>query len=64
MDLGPEHIEPAPKIGTRLNTEFIKGMGKRDNDFIIILDINKVFSSGDLSRVQAMQSGMTGEEES
>src|SRR5512135_2970730 len=21
IDLGPEHIEPAPKIGTRLNTE-------------------------------------------
>ena len=31
LDLGPDHIEPAPKIGTRLNTEFIKGMGKRDN---------------------------------
>jgi purine-binding chemotaxis protein CheW len=63
MDLGPEHIEPAPKIGTRLNTEFIKGMGKRDNNFIIILNIDKVFSSGDLSRVQATQNGMTGKEE-
>jgi purine-binding chemotaxis protein CheW len=49
MDLEPHQIEPAPKIGTRLNTEFIRGMGKRDNAFIIILDIDTVFSIEDLS---------------
>jgi purine-binding chemotaxis protein CheW len=53
MDLDPDHIEPAPKIGTRLNTEFIKGMGKRDNDFIIILDIDKVFTVNELAAVQS-----------
>jgi len=51
LDLEPGHIEPAPKIGTRLNTEFIKGMGKRDNTFIIILDIDKVFSVNELAAV-------------
>jgi purine-binding chemotaxis protein CheW len=55
MDLGPDHIEPAPKIGTRLNTAFIKGMGKRDSAFIIILDINKVFSADELALVQEGQ---------
>jgi purine-binding chemotaxis protein CheW len=55
LDLGPDHIEPAPKIGTRLNTAFIKGMGKRDNKFIIILDIDKVFSTSELALVQATQ---------
>jgi purine-binding chemotaxis protein CheW len=55
MDLGPEHIEPAPKIGTRLDTEFIRGMGKRDNAFIIILDVDKVFSAKELIAVQATQ---------
>ncbi len=53
MDLDPDLIEPAPRIGTRLNTKFIKGMGKRDNQFIIILDIDKVFSTDDLSIVHA-----------
>ncbi len=52
MDLEPDHIEPVPKIGTRLNTEFIKGMGKQGEHFIIILDIDKVFSSGELELVQ------------
>ena len=29
-----DQIEPAPKIGTKLKTDFIKGMGKRDDEFI------------------------------
>ena len=49
MDIEPENIEPAPKIGTRLNIEFLKGMGKRDEEFIMILDIDKVFSADELS---------------
>jgi len=49
MELEPGHIEPAPKIGTRLNTEFLKGMGKRDEEFVMILDIDKVFTSDELS---------------
>ena len=52
FELESDQIEPAPKIGTRLNTEFITGMGKRDGEFIIILDINKVFSSDELAMVQ------------
>ena len=52
MDLEPNQIESAPKIGTKLRTEFIKGMGKRDEHFIIILDIDKVFSTGELALVQ------------
>lgn len=53
IDLDPDQIEPAPKMGTRLNTDFIKGMGKRDDEFIIILDLNKVFCSDDLSVFQS-----------
>jgi purine-binding chemotaxis protein CheW len=53
VDLGPDHIEPAPKIGTRLNTEFIKGMGKQNDKFIILLDIDRIFSLDELTLVQA-----------
>jgi purine-binding chemotaxis protein CheW len=48
IELEPDQIEPAPKIGTQLKTEFIKGIGKRDNEFIMILDIDRVFSAEDL----------------
>ncbi len=62
LDLEADQIEPAPKIGTRLKTEFIKGMGKRDDQFIMILDINKVFSSDELAIVQDAGSYASSEE--
>jgi len=52
MDLDPEHIAPAPRIGTKLKTEFIKGMGKQGDRFVIILDIDRVFSVEELAMVQ------------
>ncbi len=51
MDLEADQIEPPPKIGTRLNTELIKGMGKRNDEFIIILDIEKIFTLEELALV-------------
>ena len=59
FEFEPEQIEAAPKIGTKLNTEFIKGMGKRDDQFIIILDIDRVFSSDELAMVK--RTGSSGE---
>jgi len=55
FELGPSEIEPAPRIGTKLKTDFIKGMGKRDDRFIILLDIDKVFSSEELMMVNQAQ---------
>ncbi len=57
IELEPGQIEPAPRIGTRLNTEFIKGMGKRNDHFIIILDIDKIFSIDELSLVRDAENG-------
>ncbi len=54
IDLEPDQIEPAPRIGTRLNTEFIKGMGKRDDQFVIILEIDRIFSACELSSVNGL----------
>ena len=53
MDLEPGQIESAPRIGTQLRTEFIRGMGKRDNHFLMILDIDKVFSADELAIVES-----------
>jgi purine-binding chemotaxis protein CheW len=59
MDLDQSHIEPAPRIGTRLNTEFIKGMGTRDDSFVILLDIDRIFSSDDLAQAQYAEQAAT-----
>lgn len=48
LELNDDDIEPAPKLGTRIKTEFIKGMGKHNDNFIIILDIDKIFASDEI----------------
>jgi purine-binding chemotaxis protein CheW len=49
LDLEPGSIAPAPRIGTKLRTDFIKGIGKQNDRFVIIVDIDRVFSADDLA---------------
>jgi purine-binding chemotaxis protein CheW len=52
MDIRSDQIEPPPRLGTRLNTEFINGMGKVDEQFMILLNIDKIFNSDEFAWVQ------------
>jgi purine-binding chemotaxis protein CheW len=52
IEMEPSQIEAAPHIGTHLNTDFLKGMGKHNERFVMILDIDKVFSGAELAAVQ------------
>jgi purine-binding chemotaxis protein CheW len=60
MELEPVCIEPVPRIGVKLNIDFLKGMGKREEEFIMILDIDRVFSVEELVLVNR---SVTGSEE-
>lgn len=53
IEMEPSQIEAAPHIGTHLKTEFLKGMGKHNERFVMILDIDKVFSNTELSQITA-----------
>jgi purine-binding chemotaxis protein CheW len=55
IEIDPANINPPPRIAMRWRTDFILGMGKRGDDFIIILDVNAVFSSDEqaLARIIA-----------
>ncbi len=53
LELAPAHIEPAPRIGTSLRTEFIHGMAKHGEEFIMILDIDRIFSCGEMAAIDA-----------
>ena len=58
IDLEPDQIQPPPRIGTHIRTEFIKGMGKTESQFIMILDIDRVFSIEELSAVSSVEPGV------
>lgn len=47
-----EEIEPPPKIGVSIDTEFISGMGHIEGNFIIILDINRVLNGKEIETLQ------------
>lgn len=61
LELKPEQIATAPTFGTNIRADFISGMGKIDDSFMILLDIDHVLSIDELSALQNVGS-LTGEE--
>ena len=43
--INTESIEATPRVGLKWRAEFIRGIGRRGKDFLVILDINRVFAS-------------------
>jgi purine-binding chemotaxis protein CheW len=48
-ELNADDVESAPRLGTSWNTDFIAGIAKRNDQFIVILDIDYVFTSTELT---------------
>lgn len=51
LDIQENQIEPAPRLGTKINTAFIQGMGHIDDQLLILLDIDKVFNDDEVAIV-------------
>jgi len=52
IDLKQEQLEDAPSFGTRINNDFVQYMGKLEDRFVIVLDMNKVFSLEQINKVE------------
>jgi purine-binding chemotaxis protein CheW len=52
LELKTSEIAPSPAIGSKYNSGFIEGMWRVENNFIMILDIDKVFSVDDILDVK------------
>ncbi|MDD5216039.1 MAG: chemotaxis protein CheW [Methylococcales bacterium] len=61
LEIPPAEIEPAPKFGANIHTDFIAGMGKIDGKFVIILNIQYVLSMDDMAALVAVRSGSVAE---
>ncbi len=57
IELEPGNVNPPPRIAMRWRTEFIQGMGRRGDEFIIILDVNAVFASEKLALLEEVHAG-------
>jgi len=57
LEIAPGEIEPPPAFGTRIRTDFIAGMGKVRDRFVIILNVDKVLSSEDMALIGQVATG-------
>ena len=60
-----DDIEPPPTFGTGIHADFVSGMARRENDFVIVLNIDRTLSSADVvdlahAKVRADGSGRRG----
>ncbi len=53
LNLSAEQISKTPPMGASVDTEFIMGMGRLESNVIMLLDLDKAFSSQELSEMGA-----------
>lgn len=58
LDLDASQVAPPPHLGSRIDASVIRGMGRRDEQFIMILDLDRVFTSEDLRASAAAMPGV------
>lgn len=56
LDIDSSDIEPPPAFGSRIRTDFIAGMAKVREKFVIVLDVNRVL---DLDDLQSLDSALS-----
>lgn len=51
LELETDRIDPPPRMGAAVRTDFIRGIGKHGDRFILILEVEKVFSSEEIQDI-------------
>ena len=62
IEIPDDDIEPTPTLGAKIQTNFIKGMARTEEGFIIILDISQVLSAEEVAIVSDMHKEVSVEE--
>jgi purine-binding chemotaxis protein CheW len=57
LDLGPDDIEPPPSFGTRTPVDYLRGMGRQEQRFILLLDLDRLLSADELLGLVAGATG-------
>lgn len=57
LEISSSEIEPAPSFGADIRVDFISGMGKIEDRFVIILDMDRVLSMDEIVALAGVSSG-------
>ena len=52
LEIPPQNIEPPPTFGTRIRSDFIQGMGRLEDKFVILLDVFRTLSIEELAMIE------------
>jgi purine-binding chemotaxis protein CheW len=52
MEIDEIQIQPPPSIGSKYKSEFIEGMAKINEEFIMLLNMDMIFSTNELSMLR------------
>lgn len=58
LEIGRTDIRPPPSFGSEIRTDFIQAMGQVGDEFIILLEIDRVLSVAELAQLEHL--GQTG----
>lgn len=59
LEIPAAEIEPAPSFGAKIRADFIAGMGKINDKFVIILEVDKVLSVDELAMINQVGNEVT-----
>jgi purine-binding chemotaxis protein CheW len=51
LEIEPKDIKPVPTLGINYNSKFISGMYKNGQSFTMIIDVDKVFSTEEITEL-------------
>ena len=51
VEIETSQVEPPPNIGTKFNSEFIYGMAKVEEEFIMLIDMQHVLNSEEMTNI-------------
>ena len=60
ITLDKREIQPAPEIGLQWRSDYISGVGRRNDNFVIIFELSRLFSSSDVALISATAKTETG----
>lgn len=55
IEMNDENIEDAPSFGANIRADFIQGIAKRDDEFVVLLDANNALSIRELAHLVEAQ---------
>lgn len=54
IHLDESQLEPAPRFGSKVDADFIKCIGKKDDRFIMILDVDRIFNQDEAQGLEVL----------